>query len=185
MAKFYDILPANANVGEILAGVTAPAYGETLYGLVPGGKFIYCYTALTTLHQGSVVTISTDTGDTAGLNPRAVLPTTTSVYNQYGICAETKAAAGGIWVQVGGRCTHSIVDGTTDVGINDPLKPSNGSHALVNDHADTGTASMVAIAESAETDTLTVQGDATYGGQGASPQTWNTVYLLDRWATVA
>jgi hypothetical protein len=142
-------------------------------------EFIYCYTALTSLRKGSCVCISLDSGDAAGQNPRAVLPATSAVPNQFGICAETIAVAGGIWVQVYGRCPHAIVDGTTDVGINDPLKPVNGAHNLVIDHTDTGTASMVAFAEEAETSTLTVQGDATYGLSD------NTVFLLNRLATVA
>lgn len=168
-----------------LAAYTPAAYGQevTLNDATYGTrKFIFCYTALTSLHQGSVVCIELDTADTtAGMNPRAVLPATSSVYLRFGVCAETVAAAGGIWVQVYGRCDVVCIDGTTDVAINDPLKAANASHCLVQDHADTGTASMIAISECAQTDTPTVQGDATYGDPTDSHQ----VYLLDRRATVA
>jgi len=177
----YDSTADGVVAIESLVLATPDAYGEKAFVTDSEGykEFVYCYTALTSLQKGSVVCITLDTGDSAGQNPRAVLPATSSIYNKFGICAETVTAAGGIWVQTYGRCSHAIVDGTTDVGINDPLKAANGVHSLVIDHTDTGTASMIAIAEEAETDTLTVQGSATYGTND------HTVFLLDRWATVA
>lgn len=156
----------------------SPEYG-TKQTLPDGREFVYAYTALTTLVKGGVVALEQDTGDTAGLNPRATVPATSNVDTLFGIAAETVTAAGGIWVQTYGRCTYARVDGATDVGINDPLKPVNTKQYLAQDHADTGTASMFAIAEEAETDAIAAQTDTTNGDAD------KTIFILGRRCTVA
>jgi hypothetical protein len=144
-----------------------------------GREFVYCYTALTSLVKGGTVAINQDTGDAAGQNPRATVPATSSVANRFGVAAETVTAAGGIWVQTYGRCTYARVDGGTDVGINDPLKPVNAKQYLTQDHADTGTASMFAVAESVEADAVAAQTDTTNGDAD------KTIFILGELCTVA
>jgi hypothetical protein len=155
-----------------------PEYGAKRT-LPDGREFVYCYTALTTLVKGGCVALETDTGDAAGQNPRAVVPATSSIHLLHGVAAETVTAAGGIWVQTYGRCTYARVDGATDVGINDPLKPVNTKQYLAQDHADTGTASMFAIAESVEADAIAAQVDTTNGDAD------KTIFILGRRCTVA
>lgn len=163
---------------DYLAAYHPDTYGTEII-FPSGNKYIYAYTALTTLVKGGCCAINQDTGDAAGQNPRATVPATSSIYHLFGISAETVTAAGGIWVQTKGRCTYARVDGATDVAINDPLKPVNAKQYLAQDHADTPTASFMAVAEEAEADAIAAQTDITNGDAD------KTIYLPERWATVA
>lgn len=163
---------------ETLCAERPSAYGKRRT-LSDGREFVYAYTALTSLLKGGCVALELDTGDAAGQNPRAVVPTTSAIVNLHGIAAETVTTAGGIWVQTYGRCTYARVDGATDVGINDPLKPVNTTQYLTQDHADTGTAAMFAVAEEAETVAIAAQTDTTNGDAD------NTIFILGRRCTVA
>jgi len=144
-----------------------------------GRKFVYCYTAITTFLKGCVACLTFTGGGTIGQNPRATVPaTTTGILHKWGICCEGVTAAGGIWVQTFGHCDFARVDGTTDTTVGMPLQAVNTGYALITDGASTVTADTIAFAETVETDTLTAQGNATYGAAD------NTVFLLDRWAAL-
>ena len=158
-------------------------YGTASYGsqvIWPDGReFVYGYTALTDLVKGDWVAIETDSADTtAGMNPRITKPATSAVYLLYGVMCAALTAAGGSWVQTKGQCTFAKVDGTTDVAINDFLKGSNGVTYLVQDHADTGTASAVAICDEAETAAVAAQDPITGSAD-------HLIHLLGRRATIA
>jgi len=153
-----------------------PAYG-TVAEYADGSKFIYAYTALTDVEKGDTLAYTT-TPNASGYNPQAAAAATSAIYHKYGVACQDKTAAGGLWLQIAGRCTFAKVDGTTDVAAGNFLKPANASRLLVIDHNATATASMVAVAEEAETKEAAAQTPITGSAD-------HTIFLVDRWATVA
>jgi len=111
---------------EALLQMEAPAYGtEITLPLIVGGAdygpatFIYCYTAETTIKVGFPVQIGYDTySGTAGFySPMASIPDATGeIYHLMGVACQTLTAAGGIWVQIKGRCAFARVSGNVALG---------------------------------------------------------------------
>ena len=165
---------------EALVLETPSSYGVEA-SLPDGRKFVYCYTALTSILVGGCVAVGRTGGaTTAGRNPQATLPETDdNVAHVYGIACKTTDAAGGVWVQVYGRCTFAKVDGTSAVAIGDSLKPVDGAQYLVQDAAvgNTKTAAAVAFAEEAEA--------VAYGSQTVTTGTPdNTIFITGQPATL-
>lgn len=176
----YGIAPLPSEVDQLVCE------RPDTYGVIreypSGNKYMYCYTALTTFTKGSLACLSFDGGATAGLNPLATKPATTNaLLHKWGICCETVAAAGGIWVQIYGHCNFAEVEGgTTDIAIGDCLQATNATWYLITDGT-TVTADTIAYAESVEAAAVAVQELLSTGGTGHCEAN-NSVFLLDRWA---
>jgi len=154
----------------------SPTYG-TVREYEDGAKFIFCYTALTDVLKGDLFSY-TATPNASGYNPQAAVPATSAIYHKYGIACQALTAAGGLWLQIGGRCDFAKIDGDTNVAAGNFLKAANASRAFVFDHGTVATASMLAVAEEAETVALAAQTPATGSAD-------HTVFLFDIVATVA
>lgn len=163
---------------EMLLAMKAPPYGTELDIPVYDGSmghFIYCYTALATIVVGGCVEISltgslVTTGDYK--NPNATIPATTAIPHRRGIATKTVAAAGGLWVQIKGRCFFArVVDpATTDIVIGAHLKAVTAVQYITLDHATARTTSGFAVFEGCRHNSggatkwtnVVVRGTATY-----------------------
>lgn len=119
--------------------------------------------------KGSLVLIGPDYGSTL-YNPKVAVVATTSIHHEFGVALADLTEAGWYWFQTKGDIDTLCVEGTTDIGIGDALKPVNGENYAVVDHATVLTASAVAVAKEA----FTTNGESTI-----------EAYLLGRRATVA
>jgi len=123
-------------------------YGRAPYGaeiILPDGReFVYCYTDVITWLYGSFCCIDYTGGAASGQNPNAIVtPSNNSLYHRFGICTSTVAKAGGMWVQIYGRCSYARMDGNTDVTLGAHIKPKQSVQIAVEDHDGTATASAI------------------------------------------
>jgi hypothetical protein len=173
---FYDV--GLINGVDDLAQMTNLPYG-TEVELTDGSKYLYCYTALTSLVKGGLVCYDFTGGAAATQNPRATVPVASSIAHKFGRTCKTTTAAGGVWVQTYGRCDFARVDGDTDVPVGAFLKGVTTKQYAAIDHATVATASACEIAEEAVTAAIADQTDTTNGDATA------TVFITGNLATVA
>lgn len=137
---------------EALLSMTPPAYGkEEQITLFDGSTatFIYCYTAETAIKVGMPVQIGYDgyTGTSGFYSPMATIPDATgAIYHLMGVACQTRATAGGLWVQTKGRCYFARVDGATDVALGTHLTFTAAPY-FTTDHATVKTVAGSAIYE--------------------------------------
>lgn len=129
-------------------------------------EFVYCYAAAACA-KGDLLRVGI--AGHATNNPVASTVATTAVPTEFGIATATLTGAGGLWVQVKGRCSFAKVDGTTDVAAGDALQGVNSAVHMVKDGGSALTADTIAYAEEAQADNSAVAID---------------VYLLGRDATI-
>ena len=137
---------------EALLAEVPSAYGtERQLPVYDGstGRFVWCYTAETTLKVGMPVQIGYDgySGTTGFYNPMASIPDASgTVYHPVGVACQTLAAAGGMWVQTKGRCFFARLDGATDVALGTHLTVTAAPY-FTTDHATVKTVIGCAIYE--------------------------------------
>lgn len=123
--------------------------------------------------KGSLCVLGPDYAATSladSKNPYCAPVTTSAVYREFGVTTATLTEAGWYWFAIEGEIDTLCVEGTTDIGVGDTLKPVNNENYAVQDHATTMTASAVAVAREA----FTTNGEGTIAA-----------YLLGFKATVA
>lgn len=137
---------------EMLLAMRAPAYGTEIEVPVydgSTGRFVYAYTAETTLVVGCPVQAAYDgyTGTAGYYSPVAsIADATGAIPHLFGVACSTLTAAGGLWVQTKGRVFFARVDGATDVALGTHLT-CGAVEYFTTDHATVKTVAGWAIYE--------------------------------------